>query len=102
MGRDHRRNLTFLPKGLTLRDDQFEGLHQRVDKTRSTSNTIVVNRQALMRLLNDYGLLLAGYDDVERALRGGEALGKEIKEKARNRNPKENDGGAIEDGSDLI
>lgn len=93
-----KAKLTFLPQGLTLRDDQFEGLHKRVDSTRSTSKTITVDRESFMRLLNDYSLLLAGFDDVERVLRGGTPVKDTIKEKARERVPEDPDG----DGSKLI
>jgi hypothetical protein len=38
--------------------EQFEDLHQSVDKTRSTSTTVRVNKQALVNLLMDHSDLL--------------------------------------------
>jgi hypothetical protein len=37
---------------------EFEGLHQRYDRTRSTSKTVTVDRQALIHLLMDHSGLV--------------------------------------------
>jgi hypothetical protein len=52
----------------TLR--QFEGLHDRHDRTRSTSKTVTVDRQALINVLMDHARMLealrkSGRVDVE-------------------------------------
>jgi hypothetical protein len=39
--------------------DQFEGIHKSLDRVRSTSKTVTVDRQALANLLIDHGKLLA-------------------------------------------
>jgi ParB family chromosome partitioning protein len=38
--------------------DEFETLHERHDRTRSTSNTITVDRQAIIHILMDHGRML--------------------------------------------
>jgi hypothetical protein len=45
---------------LTLRTtlSQFEGLHERIDKTRSTSKTVTVDRAALANLLMDHPAMI--------------------------------------------
>ncbi len=37
---------------------QFEDLHSRHDRTRSTSKTVTVDRQALSNILMDHGRML--------------------------------------------
>jgi len=37
---------------------EFEGLHERHDRTRSTSSTVTVNRQALIHILMDHANML--------------------------------------------
>jgi hypothetical protein len=37
---------------------EFENLHERHDRTRSTSTTVTVNRQALIRILMDHARML--------------------------------------------
>lgn len=37
---------------------QFEDLHRRHDRTRSTSKTVTVDRQALINILMDHGRML--------------------------------------------
>lgn len=37
---------------------QFEELHRRHDRTRSTSKTVMVDRQALINILMDHGRML--------------------------------------------
>ena len=36
---------------------EFEGLHERYDRTRSTSKSVTVNREALVHLLIDHSRL---------------------------------------------
>lgn len=43
---------------LTCSQSEFEGIHAALDKTRRTSETVKVNRQALTHLLMDYSRLL--------------------------------------------
>lgn len=43
---------------LKTTDEQFEGLHRDLDKTRRTSETVKVSRQALTNLLLDHGQAL--------------------------------------------
>ena len=104
--KSHKHGLTFLPKDLSLLDDQFEDLHRALDRTQSTTKQIKVPRQAFVRLLHDYSALLKGYDEVEQILRGPDGEKRAVKEKARKRDPLENDGGAVEpaedEGADLI
>jgi len=38
--------------------EEFEGLHARHDRTRSTSKTITVDREALIHLLMDHSRML--------------------------------------------
>lgn len=33
---------------------QFEGLHERLDRTRSTSKSVTIDRQALIHILMDH------------------------------------------------
>ncbi|RWD31051.1 MAG: hypothetical protein EOS34_24740 [Mesorhizobium sp.] len=37
---------------------EFEGLHERHDRTRSTSRTVTVDREALIHLLMDHSRLV--------------------------------------------
>jgi hypothetical protein len=37
---------------------EFEGLHERHDRTRSTSRTVTVDRQALIHLLMDHSRMV--------------------------------------------
>ena len=37
---------------------EFEGLHERHDRTRSTSKTLTVERQALINILMDHSRML--------------------------------------------
>jgi hypothetical protein len=37
---------------------EFEGLHERHDRTRSTSSTVTVSRQALIHILMDHANML--------------------------------------------
>lgn len=57
------------PKGLELTDEEFHALHVRLDRTRRTSATVSVDRQALTRLLADHSRLYAALDEIERSLR---------------------------------
>ena len=43
---------------LELPIEQFEGLHQALDKVRSTSRTVTVDKVALTGLLMDYSRLI--------------------------------------------
>ena len=48
---------------------EFEGLHERHDRTRSTNSTVTVSRQALIHILMDHANMLnalrkAGQVDV--------------------------------------
>lgn len=43
---------------LDLSLDQFDGLHRQLDKARSTSRTVTVDRQSLASLLVDHSRLL--------------------------------------------
>lgn len=63
----------YAPKGIELTDDEFHELHVRLDRTRRTSATVSVDRQALTRLLADHGRLYASLDEIERTLRHTEA-----------------------------
>lgn len=63
----------YSPKGLTLTDEEFHELHTRLERTRRTSATVSVDRQALTRLLADHGRLYAHVDEIERTLRHAEA-----------------------------
>lgn len=38
--------------------DEFEDLHARHDRTRSTSRTVIVDRQALIHILMDHAHML--------------------------------------------
>ena len=38
---------------------EFEGLHERHDRTRSTSRTVTVDREALIHLLMDHSRMVA-------------------------------------------
>jgi hypothetical protein len=38
--------------------DEFEALHERHDRTRSTSKTVTVGRQALIHILMDHARML--------------------------------------------
>jgi len=38
--------------------DEFESLHKRQDRTRSTSKTVIVDRQALIHILMDHARML--------------------------------------------
>lgn len=42
---------------LTCSQEQFEKIHEDLDKTRRTSETVKVDRAALMALLIDHGTL---------------------------------------------
>ena len=44
---------------LKLPQDQFEQIHRDLDKTRRTSKTVTVDREALTALLIDHGQLHA-------------------------------------------
>jgi hypothetical protein len=37
---------------------EFEGLHERYDRTRSTSRTVTVDREALIHLLMDHSRMV--------------------------------------------
>ncbi|WP_199202166.1 hypothetical protein [Mesorhizobium sp. 113-3-3] len=55
--------------------DEFEALHERQDRTRSTSKTVTVDRQALIHILMDHARMLealrkAGRVDVADPHRG--------------------------------
>lgn len=63
----------YAPKGIELTDDEFQELHVRLDRTRRTSTTVSVDRQALTRLLADHSRLYAALDEIERSLRHTEA-----------------------------
>lgn len=41
--------------------DQFTEIHRQVDRTRTTSTTVKVDKAALEALLRDHGKLLARY-----------------------------------------
>lgn len=43
----------------TASQEQFEGLHKALDRVRSTSKSVTVDRQALANLLIDHAKLLA-------------------------------------------
>lgn len=73
MKRPNLPALSYDPKGLELTDDEFHGLHVRLEKTRRTSSTVAVDRQALTRLLADHGRLYAHIDSVEHAARHAKA-----------------------------
>lgn len=45
-------------KDLKTSQDQFEGLWERVDVTRSTSKTVKVDKDALMQLLMDHSAMV--------------------------------------------
>lgn len=55
---------------LELTQDQFEGLHDRLDHVRSTSETVKVDRAALSALLRDHSRLLylqqGDYEEAEK------------------------------------
>jgi hypothetical protein len=55
---------------LTLRTTQaqFEGLHERVDKTRSTSKSVTVDKDALTALLMDHSMMVRAFRDHGRVL----------------------------------
>lgn len=67
------RRLSYAPKGMSLTAEQFHALHDKVDRTRSTSKTVTVPMQALVRLLNDHSLMWARLDEVEKHLRSPDA-----------------------------
>jgi len=50
------------PITLTTTQDQFESLHEALHKTRQTSETVKVEREALRRLLVDHAQLLQRVD----------------------------------------
>lgn len=85
---------TYMPKGLALLEGQFQELHERLERTRSSSKTATVNREALQRLLNDYGVLHAHIEELGNVLRNPQPEGKKASDFAR---PIE-----ASDGSDLI
>lgn len=43
---------------LTCTDEQFHSLHAAIDKARSTTKSVAVDKQALINLLLDHGRLL--------------------------------------------
>lgn len=61
--------LTYAPKGMVLTDAEFEDIHKRLDRTRSTSRTATVSAEALRHLLTDHGLLYARLEEVDLHLR---------------------------------
>lgn len=63
----------YAPKGIELTGEELDKLHRQLDKTRRTSSTVSVDRQALTRLLADHSRLYAALDEIERALRHAEA-----------------------------
>lgn len=64
-----RPALEFGPKRLALTDEQYHELHVRLERTRRTSTTVAVDRQALTVLLSDHGRLYAHINEIEQALR---------------------------------
>lgn len=61
--------MTHAPKGLRLTDAGFQGLHEALDKVRSTSATVKVSKEWLADLLADYSLLHERLDEVDLSLR---------------------------------
>ncbi len=46
---------------LTCTDDQFHELHVAVDRARKSSTNVVVDKEALRRLLHDHSLILGKF-----------------------------------------
>lgn len=47
----------------TCTQEQFEGIHAALDKVRSTSRTVTVDKDALRALLIDHGALWGALED---------------------------------------
>lgn len=69
MSRRLPKDREFWPRGLELTDEDFEALHDRVDRTRSTSSTATVPIVALRRLLADHARALGHLAEIERSMR---------------------------------
>lgn len=50
---------------LRLSQEQFEGLHAALDKARSTTKTIAVDRQALTHILIDHSRMIERLERLE-------------------------------------
>lgn len=57
--------MSYRPHKITFNcsNDQFELIHQALDKTRSTSESVRVDRQALVNLLLDHSYLVAAQEN---------------------------------------
>lgn len=53
--------------------EQFEHLHERNDRTRSTSKTVTVDRQALINILMDHSSLVLRFNNERRLNRNSQA-----------------------------
>ena len=49
---------------LTTTQDNFDDLHQVVDKARKNAKSVKVNRQLLINLLMDHSLLISSLNDL--------------------------------------
>lgn len=50
-----RPHLTYAPRDLQLTDDEYQKLHEALDKTRANSVAVKVDKVALSHLLMDHG-----------------------------------------------